>query len=111
MRAPRRHAFNCTFEAVECHASLTLSDNDGLVIVVAAHITLRHISHLSARTRTAPSLAPSPSGFRRKVETMVDGAAAPLLIATRHCSDSGGHRLGRCRTAPLPSHGHPGTWP
>jgi hypothetical protein len=26
-------------------------------------------------------------------------------------SDSGGHHVGRCRTALLPSRGHPGTWP
>jgi hypothetical protein len=49
MGAPGRHAFDGTFEAVECHASLTLSDNDRLVIVVSAHITHRHMSHLSVR--------------------------------------------------------------
>src|SRR5215470_20093442 len=47
MGAPRRHAFDRTFEAVECHTSLALSDNDRLVIVVSAHITHRHMSHLS----------------------------------------------------------------
>jgi hypothetical protein len=26
-------------------------------------------------------------------------------------SDSGGHHVGRCRIALLPSRGHPGTWP
>jgi hypothetical protein len=51
MRATWCHAFNCTFEAVECHASLTLSDNHRLVIVVSAHITGRHMSHLSVRAR------------------------------------------------------------
>ena len=89
MGAPGRHAFDRTFETVECHAPLTLSDNDRLVIFVSAHITHRHMSHLSVR--------------------FAEGAAARLLITTRHGSDSGGHRPGRCRTAPLPSHGHSGT--
>jgi hypothetical protein len=51
MRTPWRHAFDCTFETVERHASLTLSDNHRLVIVISAHITRRHMSHLSDRTR------------------------------------------------------------
>src|SRR6266436_2702911 len=81
MGAPGRHAFDRTFEAVECHTPLTLSDNDRLVIVVSAHITYRHMSHLSVR--------------------LAEGG--PLPITRRPCSDSGGHRLGKCRPAPLPS--------
>ena len=51
MRAPWRHALNCTFETVECHATRTLSDNHRLVIVVSTHVTRRHMSHLSALKR------------------------------------------------------------
>jgi hypothetical protein len=47
MRAPRRHGFNGTFETIESHAASTLRDNDRFVIVVSAHIALRHICHLS----------------------------------------------------------------
>ena len=89
MGAPGRHAFDCTFETVECHAPLTLSDNDRLVVVVSAHITHWHMTDLSVR--------------------LAGGAAARL--PARHWSDSGGRRPGRCRTTPLPSRGHSGTWP
>jgi hypothetical protein len=49
MGAPGRHGFDRTFETVECHASLTLSDNDRFVIVVSAHITHWHVINLSVR--------------------------------------------------------------
>jgi hypothetical protein len=51
VRAPWRHAFDCTFEAIECHASLPLSDDDRLVIVISAHVTHWHLSLLSVQTR------------------------------------------------------------
>jgi hypothetical protein len=56
MRAPRGHAFNCTFETVERHTSLTLSDDYRLVIVVSTHIARRHKSHLFQLEHAAPIL-------------------------------------------------------
>src|SRR5258708_20211216 len=72
MGAPGRHAFDCAFETVECHASLTLRDNDRLVIVVSAHITHSHILNLSV-----------PFAY---------GAAPSFLVTTRPRPDSAGHR-------------------
>src|SRR5215510_14358899 len=107
MRAPGRHRLDCTFEAVECHASLTLGDNDRLVIVVSAYITLRHLkSPFCSNTDRNFARAVAPPVFRQGIpppypppragEGRVGGAAAPLLITTRHCSDSGGRRAGKC---------------
>src|SRR5258708_31403552 len=56
MRAPGRHAFNCTFETVECHATRTLSDDYRLVIVVSAHITRRHMNQPFS-SKTPPILS------------------------------------------------------
>jgi hypothetical protein len=49
MGTPGRHGLDGTFEAVERHAPLTLSDNDRLVIVVSTYITHRHMIDLSVR--------------------------------------------------------------
>jgi hypothetical protein len=51
MCAPRRHGFDCAFETIECHASLTLGDHDRIVIVVSAHIADGHLTYLSDRGR------------------------------------------------------------
>jgi hypothetical protein len=48
---PRRHSLDGALEAVECHASLTLGDDDRLVVVVSTHITDGHLSYLSDRGR------------------------------------------------------------
>ena len=50
VRAPRRHALDRTFEAIERHSPLPLSDDDGLVIVISAHGTHWHFGLLAAQT-------------------------------------------------------------
>jgi hypothetical protein len=55
VHAPRRHAFDGAFETVECHASLTLSDNDRLVIVISAYIAHGHLSS-PLKLEHAPSI-------------------------------------------------------
>jgi hypothetical protein len=66
MHAPWRHAFDCTFETVECHDSLPLSDNDRLVIVVSAYIAHGHWSS-PLKLGPAPSILLKSSNRRPRL--------------------------------------------
>jgi hypothetical protein len=73
MGATRRHPFDCTFETVECHASSALSDDYRLVIIVSAHVTLRHVNPF-------------------RLDTRLNSRLSALRFGRKHSSDAVEHR-------------------
>ena len=98
VRADRRHGVDCTFETVECHCLSALRNLKGLIVIVAADITLGHQKlHHQRLGNTIAKVVPGslcsrvtyrPSGSIAKRMDMLERIAAATAAILQHDIES-----------------------